>query len=130
MTKIRVGDRAIGAEYPPFIIAELSGNHSQKLDLALAMVDAAAEAGVHAIKLQTYTADSMTLDHDSNDFVIQEKDSLWHGRSLHGLYKQASTPYEWHPILFKRAQEPVLKLLLLNSLIYRLLKRRQQLANL
>lgn len=105
MIKISIGDREVGAEYPPFIIAELSGNHSQKLDLALAMVDAAAEAGAHAIKLQTYTADSMTLDHDSDDFVIQETDSLWHGRSLHGLYQQASTPYEWHSILFERAQQ-------------------------
>lgn len=105
MTSISIGDRLVGVDSPPFIIAELSGNHSQKLDLALAMVDAAAEAGVDAIKLQTYTADSMTLDHDSDDFVIQEADSLWHGRSLHGLYQQAATPYEWHSALFKRANE-------------------------
>lgn len=101
---ITIGDVKIGAEYPPFIIAELSGNHNQQLDLALAMVDAAANAGAHAIKLQTFTADTMTLDVKSEDFVIQEQDSLWHGASLHGLYAKAATPYEWHAILFARAK--------------------------
>jgi N-acetylneuraminate synthase len=69
------------------------------------MVDAAAKAGAHAIKLQTYTADSMTLDVDNEHFVIQEKDSLWHGESLHALYQKAATPYEWHEQLFNRAKE-------------------------
>jgi len=105
MDDIKIGDIWVGSSQPPFIIAELSGNHSQNIDLALAMIDAAAEAGAHAIKLQTYTADSMTLNIDSDDFVIQEKDSLWHGESLHGLYAKASTPYEWHPILFERARQ-------------------------
>lgn len=100
---ITIGDIQIGSGHPPFIIAELSGNHGQQLELALAMVEAAAKAGAHAIKLQTFTADSMTLDVDSADFVIQEQDSLWHGASLHGLYAKAATPYEWHRELFEKA---------------------------
>lgn len=105
MHDIKIGELIVGPNQTPFIIAELSGNHSQNIDLALAMVDAAADAGAHAVKLQTYTADSMTLNVDSEDFVIQEKDSLWHGESLHGLYAKASTPYDWHPILFERAKK-------------------------
>ena len=104
MHDVKIGDRLIGPDEPPFIIAELSGNHSQDFDLACAMVDAAAEAGAHAIKLQTYTADSMTLDVATDDFVISEKDSLWHGESLHALYQKAATPYEWHKPLFDRAK--------------------------
>jgi len=104
MHDIAIGERLIGPSHPPFIIAELSGNHSQDFELAVAMVEAAAKAGAHAIKLQTYTADSMTLNVDSVDFVIQEKDSLWHGEALHGLYAKASTPYEWHSRLFARAK--------------------------
>jgi N-acetylneuraminate synthase len=104
MRDVRIGDRIIGATYAPFIIAELSGNHGQSLDVAKQMIDAAAKAGSDAIKLQTYTADSMTLDVDSNDFVIKEKDSLWHGTKLHSLYKKAATPYEWHEELFNYAR--------------------------
>jgi N-acetylneuraminate synthase len=104
MHDIQIGDRLVGAGHEPFVIAELSGNHSQQLDIALAMVEAAAKAGAHAIKLQTYTADSMTLDVESDDFVIQEKDSLWHGESLHALYQKAATPYEWHQPLFDKAK--------------------------
>lgn len=103
MVSIKIGDRDIGPDHEPFIIAELSGNHEQDLNLAMQMVDAAALAGAHAIKLQTYTADSMTLDVNSDDFVIQEKDSLWHGESLHALYQKAATPYEWHQSLFEHA---------------------------
>lgn len=105
MKDIQIGQRKVGAQYPPLIIAELSGNHSQDYGLAVAMVEAAAKAGAHAIKLQTYTADSMTLNVDSADFVIQEKDSLWHGESLHALYAKASTPYEWHQPLFELANQ-------------------------
>ncbi|MBU2977943.1 pseudaminic acid synthase [Alteromonas sp. C1M14] len=104
MGDIKIGKRLIGPQTPPFIIAELSGNHSQNYDLACAMVDAAAKAGAHAIKLQTYTADSMTLNVASDDFVISEQDSLWKGESLHALYQKAATPYEWHQGLFERAQ--------------------------
>lgn len=103
MTSIQIGDRQIGEQHPPFIIAELSGNHDQSLDTALAMVDAAAQAGADAIKLQTYTADSMTLDVTEKGFVIEEEDSLWHGASLYSLYQKAATPYEWHRALFERA---------------------------
>ncbi|QJR81828.1 pseudaminic acid synthase [Alteromonas pelagimontana] len=105
MRSVQIAGRTIGPEEPPFVIAELSGNHSQNLSLALAMVEAAAKSGAHAIKLQTYTADSMTLDVQSSDFVINEKDSLWYGASLHSLYAKAATPYEWHEQLFKRAEE-------------------------
>lgn len=101
---IFIGDRPIGAEHAPFVIAELSGNHNQSLDTAKAMVKAAADAGAHAIKLQTYTADSMTLDVTEKGFVIEETDSLWHGASLYSLYQKASTPYEWHGELFDYAK--------------------------
>ena len=104
MRDIKIGDRTIGPDHAPFIIAELSGNHSQDYSLAEKMVEAAAVAGAHAIKLQTYTADSMTLDVDSDDFVIQEQDSLWKGEKLHGLYAKAATPYEWHEPLFEKAR--------------------------
>lgn len=102
---VRIGDRLIGLNEPPFIIAELSGNHSQNYDLALQMIESAAACGAHAIKLQTYTADSMTLDVRTDDFLIKEKDSLWHGENLHSLYQKAATPYEWHAPLFARAKE-------------------------
>ena len=104
MRDIQLGHITLGPNHPPFIIAELSGNHSQQLELAIAMVEAAAKAGAHAIKLQTYTADSMTLDVASDDFVIKEQDSLWHGEKLHALYQKAATPYEWHEILFTKAK--------------------------
>ncbi len=105
MHNTRIGKRFIGPSEPPFIIAELSGNHSQDFSLAKQMVRAAAKAGAHAIKLQTYTADSMTLDVSHEDFVINEDDSLWKGERLHGLYQKAATPYEWHAPLFKLANE-------------------------
>ena len=104
MHDVKIGDRLIGPNEPPFIIAELSGNHSQNYELACAMVDAAAKAGAHAIKLQTYTADSMTLNVRTDDFVISEQDSLWYGEALHGLYQKAATPYAWHEPLFERAK--------------------------
>ncbi|MDY6928504.1 MAG: pseudaminic acid synthase [Pseudomonadota bacterium] len=100
---IYIGHREISARQAPFIIAELSGNHSQSLDTARAMVKTAAESGAHAIKLQTYTADSMTLDVTDKGFVIEEQDSLWHGASLYRLYQKAATPYEWHAELFDYA---------------------------
>jgi N-acetylneuraminate synthase len=87
------------------VVAELSGNHNQSLDRALAIVDAAAEAGVDAIKLQTYTADTMTLDLAEGEFRISDPRSPWHGRTLYDLYKEAHTPWEWHAPIFKRARE-------------------------
>ena len=89
----------------PFIIAEMSGNHNQSLERALAIVEAAAQAGAHALKLQTYTADTMTLDVRGGEFEIQDPNSLWAGKNLHDLYKQAYTPWEWHKPLFDRAKE-------------------------
>ena len=103
MTEIKIGNRLIGAKQLPFIIAELSGNHDQSLDKALAMVDAAAKCGADAIKIQTYTADSMTLDISYGDFVIQDADNLWQGQSLHDLYQKAMTPWNWHKTIFDRA---------------------------
>lgn len=87
----------------PIIIAELSGNHQQDKSIALALIKAAADAGADAIKLQTYTADSMTLDMQSDDFMVNEEGSLWQGQSLYSLYQKASTPYEWHAELFAYA---------------------------
>jgi N-acetylneuraminate synthase len=105
MKAIRISDRLIGPEHPPFIIAEMSGNHNQSLDRALQIVEAAAKAGAHAIKLQTYTADTMTLDIREGEFVIQDPNSLWYGRSLYDLYQEAHTPWEWHKPIFDRAKE-------------------------
>ena len=87
------------------IIAEMSGNHNQSLDHALAIVDAAAEAGVNALKLQTYTADTMTLDLSSEGFVITEPSSLWAGEKLYDLYRKAHTPWEWHKVIFDRCRQ-------------------------
>jgi len=89
----------------PFIIAEMSGNHNQSLERALAIVDAAAAAGVDAIKIQTYTADTMTLDIDTGEFFIADKNSLWNGESLYHLYDKAHTPWEWHKPIFDRCRE-------------------------
>jgi pseudaminic acid synthase len=89
----------------PFIIAEMSGNHNASLDRALEIVDAAADAGAHAIKLQTYTADTMTLDLNEGDFVISDPKSLWKGRQLYDLYKEAHTPWDWHKPIMDRASE-------------------------
>lgn len=89
----------------PFIIAEMSGNHNHSLERALAIVEAAAKAGVDAVKLQTYTADTMTLDIDEGEFFIADKDSLWKGESLYHLYEKAYTPWEWHEPIFKRCRE-------------------------
>ena len=102
---IEIVGRPIGAEHPPFVIAEMSGNHNQSLERALAIVDAAADAGAHAIKLQTYTADTMTLDARGGSFEIDDPHSLWSGQNLHDLYKKAYTPWEWHRPIMDRARE-------------------------
>lgn len=102
---IKIGNRRIGEGFEPFIIAEMSGNHNQSLERALSIVEAAAAAGAHAIKLQTYTADTMTLDLHGKDFLITDKGSPWYGDSLYDLYQQAFTPWEWHPPLFQRAKD-------------------------
>lgn len=102
---IKIAQREIGPHTKPFIIAEMSGNHNQSLERALHLVELAAEAGVDALKLQTYTADTITLDVHTDEFFISNKDSLWQGQSLHTLYQQAYTPWEWHEPIFARAKE-------------------------
>ena len=102
---IEIAGRPIGADHPPFVIAEMSGNHNQSLERALEIVEAAADAGAHAIKLQTYTADTMTLDVRGGSFDISDPDSLWAGQNLHDLYKKAYTPWEWHGPIMERACE-------------------------
>lgn len=100
---VKIGDRAIGLDCPPFVIAEMSGNHNQSLDRALSIVDAAALSGAHAIKLQTYTADTITLR--SSQFRVDDPKSLWSGRQLYDLYQSAHTPWEWHSTIMDRARE-------------------------
>lgn len=99
-----IGDRSIGESHPPFVIAEMSGNHNQSLERALAIVDAAADSGADAVKLQTYTADTMTLDLPDGDFLIDDPTSPWHGYTLYALYASAHTPWEWHQAIFDRAR--------------------------
>jgi pseudaminic acid synthase len=101
-TAIRIADRLIGHSHSPFIIAEMSGNHNQSLDRALAIVDEAAKAGAHAVKLQTYTADTMTV---RGALTIDDPASLWFGKELHDLYQEAYTPWEWHKPIMDRARE-------------------------
>lgn len=102
---MKIGFRLIGGEHPPFVIAEMSGNHNQSLERALAIVEAAARSGAHAIKLQTYTAETMTLDIAEGEFFISDPDNLWQGTSLYKLYQEAHTPWEWHAPIFARARE-------------------------
>ncbi|MDO3377978.1 pseudaminic acid synthase [Geoalkalibacter halelectricus] len=103
MNDIRIGQHLIGPDHPPFIIAEMSGNHGHDLDKALRLVEAAAAAGAQALKLQTYTADTMTLDIREGEFFIDDPSSLWRGHSLYELYQKAHTPWEWHAPIFERA---------------------------
>lgn len=105
MNDIQVADGIIGSKYPPFIVVEMSGNHNQSLDRALQIVEAAAAAGAHAIKLQTYTADTMTLDVDRPEFYVDGSQKLWQGMNLYKLYKEAYTPWEWHEKIFTRARQ-------------------------
>lgn len=102
---IKIADRLIGAEHPPFIIAEMSGNHNQSLERALKIVDAAVDAGAHAIKLQTASPDGLTLDVDTPDFRISDEGSLWFGKNLYQLYKEAVTPWEWHETIFEHCKK-------------------------
>ena len=106
MTKpFLIAHKKIGNTAPPLIIAEMSGNHNQSLERALEIVEAAAKTGAHALKLQTYTADTMTLDIKEGEFFIDDPNSLWYGHSLYELYQQAHTPWEWHEPILKRCQE-------------------------
>jgi pseudaminic acid synthase len=105
MREFGIFGRKIGPNSPPFIIAEMSGNHNQSLERALQIVEAAAKTGAHALKLQTYTADTMTLDINEGDFFIEDPNSLWKGKSLHKLYREAYTPWEWHKPIFDKCRE-------------------------
>ena len=100
-----IAHRRIGPDAPPFIIAEMSGNHNQSLARALNIVDAAAKTGAHALKIQSYTADTMTLDLREGEFFVADKNNLWQGRTLYDLYAEAHTPWEWHAPIFERARQ-------------------------
>jgi len=104
-TKIKIENKFVGANQAPFIIAEMSGNHNQSLERALEIVEAVAKTGAHALKIQTYTPDTMTLDLDEREFHISDPNSLWKGNSLYKLYGEAYTPWEWHKPIFDRARE-------------------------
>jgi pseudaminic acid synthase len=102
---MKIANKSIGKNSPPFVIAEMSGNHNQSIERALEIVEAAAKTGAHALKIQTYTPDTMTLDLDEREFHISDPKSLWVGTSLYKLYGQAYTPWDWHEAIFKRAKE-------------------------
>ena len=102
---MKIGKIQIGQNHKPFIITEMSGNHNQSLERALEIVEAAAKTGVQALKLQTYTADTITLDVKDGEFFIDDENSLWKGKSLYELYGKAHTPWEWHEPIMKRANE-------------------------
>lgn len=102
---IEIAGKKIGVGAPPFVIAEMSGNHNQSIERALEIVDAAAKAGAHALKIQTYTPDTMTIDLDEREFHISDPKSLWEGASLYKLYSEAYTPWGWHKPIFDRARE-------------------------
>jgi len=103
--EFKIADRLIGRNHAPLVIAEMSGNHNQSLDRALQIVEAAAKTGAHALKIQTYTPDTMTIDLDEREFHISDPKSLWAGTSLYKLYGEACTPWEWHKPIFDKARE-------------------------
>lgn len=102
MVKIVINNRLVGAEYPPYVIAELSANHNGQLDTAIRLIDVAHKAGADAVKLQTYKPDTITLDCDREDFMIHG--GLWDGQTLYQLYEQAHMPWDWHKPLFEHAR--------------------------
>jgi N-acetylneuraminate synthase len=103
MHRIAIAGREIGADRPPYVIAEMSANHNGSLDRALKILEAAKASGADALKLQTYSADTITIDHDGPEFMLHE--GLWAGRTLYELYESAAMPWEWHEPLFKRGRE-------------------------
>lgn len=105
ITPIKIGDRTVGPDAPPLLIAEMSANHNGSLDRALEIVDAMADAGADALKLQTYTPDTLTIDVDRPEFQVSSGHALWGSRSLYDLYREATTPWEWHEPIFARARE-------------------------
>ena len=102
-TLAHIAGRPIGPGHPPYVVAEMSGNHNGDIKRALELITAAAEAGADAVKIQTYTADTITLDHDGPGFRIEG--GLWDGRRLHELYAEAHTPWDWHAPLFEQARQ-------------------------
>lgn len=105
MPNVKIGKFEIGRNKPPFVIAEMSGNHNQSLEKALDIVKAAAASGAHALKIQTYTADTMTIDINEREFRIDDEKSLWTGNSLYQLYQMAHTPWDWHKPIFDCARD-------------------------
>ncbi len=103
--EFKIAGRLISRNHAPLVIAEMSGNHNQSLERALAIVEAAAKAGAHALKIQTYTADTMTLDLNEGEFMIADPKSLWQGKSLYKLYQEAYTPWEWHQPIFQHCRK-------------------------
>jgi pseudaminic acid synthase len=104
-TEVRIASRVINRGAAPFVVAEMSGNHNQSLGRALEIVEAVARSGAHALKIQTYTPDTMTIDLDEKEFHIGDPNSLWAGKSLYKLYSEAYTPWAWHQPIFERARE-------------------------
>jgi len=109
--KIKINQTYVGLKFKPFIVAEMSGNHNGSLQKALKIVDAAVYAGASAIKLQTYTADSITINSNRKEFLIKNKKNLWNGKNLYQLYKEASTPWEWHEKIFNYCKKKKLYVL-------------------
>ena len=103
LPEFEIAERKIGVGHPPYIVCELSANHNGSLERALELIEAAAATGADAIKIQTYTPDTITIDCDNAQFMI--KGGLWDGYKLYELYAQAYTPYEWHPALFAKARD-------------------------
>lgn len=102
--EIKLGKFTIGLNHPPFIIAEMSGNHNQSIERAFAIIDAAANSGASALKIQTYTPDTMTIDIAEGEFFINDPKSLWKGKSLYQLYGEAMTPWDWHKAIKERCE--------------------------
>lgn len=103
MNHITIDGRNIGDGYAPYIVAEMSGNHNHDLKRALDIISAAKSAGADAVKLQTYRADTITINHQSDEFIV--KGGLWDGRHLYELYEEAHTPWEWHAPIFEHARK-------------------------
>jgi len=104
MNSITIAGRRIGPGNPPYVIAKMSGNHNGDINRAIALLEAAKRSGADAVKMQTYTADTITIDHNGPGFRIEDRSSLWYGRTLYDLYQEACTPWEWHPALFEKAR--------------------------